>query len=90
MDMKTPRTIWKFPLCIEDTQTLQLPKGYEVLSVGLDPKGTPSIWALVNPSADMEETIILCFGTGHTVDEPVGKFLGTVRQEFFVWHFFLS
>lgn len=88
--MTPPRTIWKFSLKIEDTQTLRLPKGFEVLSVGMDGGEIPSLWTLVDPSADVEPVTILCFGTGHPIDQPLGKFLGTIHQRFFVWHFFLS
>jgi hypothetical protein len=40
--------------------------------------------------ADWEPVTILCFGTGHPIAQPLGKFLGTIQQKFFVWHFFLS
>lgn len=88
--MTPPRTIWKYSLKIENTQTLRLPRGWEALSVGADAGGILSFWALVDPSADVEPATILCFGTGHPIDQPLGKFLGTIQQGFFVWHFFLS
>jgi len=40
-------TIWKFPLEITDRQDIKMPGEPKILSVGLDPKGVPCLWALV-------------------------------------------
>jgi hypothetical protein len=36
----------------------------------------------------MEERYFRIYGTGHTMPEACGKYIGTVQQGAFVWHVF--
>lgn len=85
--------IWKFALKLLDHQTLILPKGSHILSVGYQPQ-TPrptddiQLWAWVPPGTDAywkeqlrsEERKIAILGTGHPSPRPFDEvtFLGTV------------
>ncbi len=82
------QTIWKFPVCFTDRQTVDMPLGAKVLSVQAQ-RGAPCIWALVDPRAEVEPVGILCHGTGHQVGD-VGAFIGTVQVAggSLVFHFF--
>jgi len=73
------RTIWKYPLTIDDVQYLDLSESAQVLSVQMQGEAL-CLWALV----DLEDTRrvrhrIRIYGTGHAVDDASGLFLGTVQ-----------
>lgn len=48
------KTIWKFTLEVKDIQTLDMPKGAEILTVQFQ-ETHGQLWALVDPNAEMEE-----------------------------------
>lgn len=72
------RKIFKYGLEIEDEQTLELPKGYEILKVTVQ-YGMPVLYALVDvDTKETEEVLIITYGTGHVFDESYEqKYLGT-------------
>ena len=69
------KTIWKYELEITDNQNILMPIGAEILTVQMQ-DGTPCLWALLNPEADIEKRYIEIFGTGH----PVSCDLGSARK----------
>ncbi len=90
MDSRS-KSIWKFTLEITDHQIIQMPKDAELLHVGLDPQGTPCLWALVTPTNETQGRSIIIHGTGHPVLCVVTKhdnYIGTFVQGRFVWHVF--
>jgi hypothetical protein len=92
------KTIWKFSTLVEGTFlgkfSLQMPKGAQILSLQVDQKNNhPTIWALVDPNADVEERYFELFGTGTEVYEDMGierKYIGTYQYQRgeFVGHLF--
>lgn len=77
------RTVWKYPIPVEDTFTLDLPTGAEVLTVAN--QGHPltgadlHIWALVDPAASPEPRAFRLAGTGHPIDTDAPlRYVGTV------------
>lgn len=91
------KAIWKYPLDITDSQTIEAPEGAEFLSV-IEQNGIPTLYALVNPEGPkVEQYKVQIRGTGHPIEESLLKayvFLGTVQAggEFinFVWHIFVE
>lgn len=83
------RTIWKFPLRLEDIQTVMMPGGAVILSVQAQ-HGVICIWAIVETTAIKTTRSFSILGTGHDASFPVSslKFLGTVLMGAFVWHVF--
>jgi hypothetical protein len=80
------KTIFKYALDSQDC-TLQLPKGAEILTVGLK-NGSPSLWALVNPNtSELEERHICIVGTEWQVEDTM-KYITTYMDGYFVWHVF--
>lgn len=73
-------TIWKFPLVLEDFQWLWMPHGAELLSVQAQ-AGKPQLWALVDPSAVKVKRSIRTCGTGHSLREEHGKYVGTYQLD---------
>lgn len=62
-------TIWKFPLEVDDSQTITMPKGARILAVQVQ-HGRPCLWALVDANEDVRETVeIRTHGTGHRIPE---------------------
>jgi hypothetical protein len=90
------QTIWKENFNLADKFSLKMPKGAEILSVGLDPRGALAVWFINfndNPDETEEDYVARCFlmlGTGHPfpVDRSKLNYLGQVQQGPFVWHIF--
>ena len=61
------KTIYKYPLKIEDMQTITTHKGADFLHVEVQ-HGTPCLWALVDTKAPMQIRVILMRGTGHDAE----------------------
>lgn len=61
------KTIWKFPVKINDEFSLAMPAGARVLSVQ-DQRGGTVMWALVDDSAPKVERRFFVRGTGHPCD----------------------
>lgn len=63
------------------------------LNVGIDPNGSPCVWALVNPDADEQEKRIWKIyrvGTGWALDSRFFDnkiYLGTLTEGAHVWHY---
>lgn len=79
------KIIYKYPLLLVAEQALYMPAGAEFLSVQKQ-SGTICLWAAVDPQLLTEEAVIRMCGTGYA--KPEGKYIGTVQDEEFVWHFF--
>lgn len=83
------KQVFKYPLRITDTQSLELPVGAEILSVQVQ-FSTVQLWALVDTSQPKEKREIEIYGTGHPMHDAERKFIGTVQLEEgrFVFHVF--
>jgi hypothetical protein len=77
--------VYKYPLNSQDC-TLKLPKGAEILTVKLHGE-FPSLWALVDPKAELEARHICIVGTGWDVEDNM-KYITTYIDGYFVWHVF--
>lgn len=75
------KTIWKFEIETADLNTVNMPKGAEILTVQ-NQMGNPCIWALVDPAQETELRAFEVFGTGHEVYCDMGidrKYIGTYQ-----------
>lgn len=86
------KTIWKFTLEVKDIQTLDMPKGAEILTVQFQ-ETHGQLWALVDPEAEIEERDIEIFGTGNPIHCDMGltrQYIGTYQMHGgnLVWHVF--
>ena len=70
--------IWKWSLKITDTQTIEMPHGAKILCVQTQ-RGDPQLWALVNEGGNLEQRIFATYGTGHTVPDSPGEYVGTYQ-----------
>ena len=78
------QTIYKYPLTIEDRQTLSLPQllnnlpaRKQILRVG-EQNGAPMLWAMVDTALPAREVSIRMFGTGQPCDASPETYIGTV------------
>lgn len=76
--MKKVRKVFKYPLIVTDRQPVRIPVGHEFISLGVQ-DDTACLWAIVDPLQDLETIQILIHGTGHTIYETAGEFLGTFQ-----------
>ena len=84
--------IYKYELKMIGLNQIKIPAGANVFSVGLDPADRLCIWALVNPEETKEDVRkFMVAGTCWDLQNEVSKdlsanFLGTVRQQPYMWH----
>ena len=83
------KTIYKYQLKLEESQTLNLTKSYQILSVQLQSSAL-CLWAIVDPQMDLEKVEILVVGTGRPLPDGQLDYLATVQHGMFVWHIFLK
>ena len=81
------RTIWKYRFPEGDETVLTMPMGAHVLTIQVQ-DGSPVLWALVDPDAPPEPRLFYVKGTGWVIDQPLGRYVGTVQLAGFVWHVF--
>jgi hypothetical protein len=85
------QTIYKYPLEMEDEQTLSLPMGAKILSVQTQ-RETPCIWALVDIGSNLpfQDRVFILRGTGHPINESSLLYIGTFQLENgeFIFHLF--
>lgn len=82
------KTIWKFSTIKDgfvDKFEIMMPKGAEILTVQQDQKNNhPTIWAMVDPNAELESRIFELHGTGTKIHEDMGidrKYIGTYQYQ---------
>lgn len=84
------KTIYKYPIQITDEQEISMPQGAEVIHAGLDPQGTPCVWAMVDTQNKPEPVSILVYGTGNPMTYTPDRHVSSFTQGPFVWHVFLG
>ena len=83
------RTVFKTKLDVCDFQTIELPRNFRMLHIGMQ-CGEPCIWYECDTDEPLVELDIFCFGTGHPMDKLSSMiYIGTVNQnDDFIWHFY--
>lgn len=86
------QTIWEFPLKVTDEQTVSMPKGATVLSVG-NQNEQVCIWAMAKyPTTEYEQRQFVIIGKGNPFhgDYLTLAFIGMAMQcgGAMVWHVF--
>lgn len=85
------KTIYKYPVLIVDSFSLELPTQSKILAFQVQ-EGEPFIWALVDTGHDLEERFFSVRGTGNLIEPERAKsdiYIGTVQMQYgFVWHLF--
>lgn len=84
------KAVWKFPLLVDDTTKVRMPRGSRVVHVAAT--GVPDelvIWAEVHPGASEVEHTFHVAGTGHPMPEDGREHVATVFAPFgLVWHLY--
>ncbi len=88
------RTIYKYPIPIEGTFEIDLPKEAMILSFQCQ-NGVPCVWVMVETAHINEGRRFRLFGTGHPIERIPNDsnlhYIGTVQQSqtpALVWHLF--
>lgn len=80
--------IWKYPLRIDDVQTLKVPVDAVPLAVKVQ-YGVPHIWVRCSPGLPQTEQDIRIYGTGNPIPDEANQseeYVDTILHEGFVWH----
>ena len=88
------KSIWKYPLKIEDYQEVRMPMGAKALTIQVQ-GGAPCLWAMLETE---EKTTALypvwMHGTGHPADEAaqLGRYVSTIQAQggALIFHFFIG
>ena len=72
----SPRTIWKFPVPLQDFPVINMPQGAEILQVFNEPGDGTYIHARVDPNALTLPRKFRLAGTGHR--DVSGDYVGSV------------
>ena len=70
--------VLKYPAPIAAELVIDMPEVAHVLSVQVQ-RGQAQIWALVHDDGSHKPRTFLWIGTGHTVPEPIGAYVGSVQ-----------
>ncbi len=86
------KTIYKYELTDRTTTPVQIPRDFEILSIGLDPQDIVCVWVLVDTLTPTQEGTFLTFGTGWELPDDIKSktFIGTVKTGMFIWHIFFD
>lgn len=84
------RTIYKYPIKIEDEQVIQVPVGATILSVQVQ-KEQPCVWIAVDTAQSVHARRLYLVGTGQPCQHVNGcKYVGTfqIQNGNLVFHLF--
>lgn len=83
------KTIWKFPLELTDAQQVAIPSGAQLLTAQIQGQSL-QLWALVDPAQPKHVHTIRIIGTGHPIEEDLGKYVATfqLRDGELIFHVF--
>lgn len=73
------KKVYKYEIPAEDTFTMGLPAGSQVLTIQMQ-HGKPYIWVLLNDQDEWEERRFRLAGTGHIIDEENLDYVGTFQM----------
>lgn len=80
-------TVWKYPLDVTATQSINVPVNAKLLTVQVQ-LGIPTLWALVDPLVESGPRSLRIVGTGHPEVHPDDRYIGTFQLGGFVGHLF--
>lgn len=82
--------IFKYPIEMQpEGFTRDLPWGANIMHVNLDPNGTPCFWAGFScGQRDIRKRSFVVVGTGEEVDPARKVYVGSWKQDSFMWHLF--
>ena len=86
------KRVYKYSVPMKDKFYIEMPKGAEILCVQVQHE-RPHIWALVDPSEEIQRFIFRLAGTGGDIDDKlVLKYIGTFQMDdgIFIGHLFLE
>lgn len=83
------KTIHKYKLLSVHSSTILMPEGAEILAIQIQ-FNEVCMWVMVDLNNVVTQRCIETYGTGHELpDDMKGhKYISTVQQNGFVWHFF--
>jgi len=72
------RTVYKYPVKVDDHFELELPRGAEILTVETQGEAV-QLWALVDPAESTEPRQFRLAGTGHPIEDPNLKYVSSFQ-----------
>lgn len=84
--------IYKYPLKLKASHTVELPQGAKILSVQ-EQNDAVFFWALVDPELKTSDFHFQCFNTGYPcIPDELGDFVATIEEgeAKHIWHIFVQ
>jgi diguanylate cyclase (GGDEF)-like protein len=86
------RSIWRFPLELDERMTVRMPAGARILHAAVNAAGVPCLWAEVDTEAPLRDRRMTCVGTGGWLPDGRGPhiatFLTDVDGDEYVFHLY--
>lgn len=80
--------IFKYPINVKHTFSIDLPKGYEILTLKYKDE-EENLWILIDDEQPKEKVNFYIYGTGRVIENiDSKKYIDTFISGFFVWHLF--
>ena len=80
-------TIFKYPFILSHVQVIKIPADAEILSIQMQNERF-YIWVKLDTEKPKFERNILVFGTGAEMQNDNLKYISSIQDGAFVWHFF--
>lgn len=74
------KTIYKYPLRVDDVQDVAMPRKAKILCVQIQSK-TPCIWAEVDKKQTVVKRRFATYGTGYSLPDDSGTYIGTYQLQ---------
>ena len=83
--------IWKYPISMEDAQTIQLPEDAKILCIKTQ-HGKPCMWVLLDPDAQKVVRHFTLYKTNQIIPERRGEYIDTfqMHKDNSVFHVFMD
>ena len=73
------RTVYKYPVMLEDEWQMSMPRGAKILSLDVQ-NGKPYMWAAIETTRMSERRYFITRGTGHELTRTL-EFIGMFQLE---------
>jgi len=72
--------IWKYELSVRGSTIISAPTNSKILTVQVQ-KEVPFVWVLCSEELSKEDYEIAIYGTGHSVPDEPGRYIGTFQLD---------
>ena len=80
-------TMWPYPLKQFPLTSLMMPNGAQIIACQMQ-NGVPTLWVVCETENGLVGRAFRLRGTGHPIEDALGRYVATVQDPPDVWHVF--